>query len=327
MAISDSPRILYVKHILEQYSDENHTLSIADINRHLYELCGQTAHRATLTKDIAALCAFGMDIITIHSTQNHYFVGSRLFETPELRLLIDAIHSSKCLTEKKSRLLIDKLAALTSVHQAEALAQYPLSPTLTKPINEQIYYIIDAIHAAIDRGRKIRFQYTDYTPEKELVLRGDGEEYLLSPYACLWNGDYYYVIGWSDKRQSEATFRVDRIAHTPVVTDEPLLPPSEHFDVRDYASTMFRMFQGEPAVVELLCDNDLMKTVIDRFGADVHTQVVDPERFRVTASVSLSPTFYGWVFSFGGKIRLLSPPSAVDDYRTMLENASKTCAL
>ena len=318
MAIADTPRILYVKQILERFSDEQHPMAIADINRHLYELCGQTAHRGTLTKDIAALCAFGMDIITVHSTQNRYFVGSRLFETPELRLLIDAIHSSKCLTEKKSRQLIDKLATFTSVHQAAALAQHPLSPTLSKPTNEQVYYIIDAIHEAIDRGRKIRFQYLEYTPEKEHVLRGDGEEYMLSPYACLWNGDYYYVIGWSDKRDKEVAFRVDRIAHTPTVTEEALIPPPAHFDVQEYASAVFRMFQGEPATVELLCDNELMKTVIDRFGSDVFTQVVDDTHFRVVTSVSLSPTFYGWIFSFAGKIRLLSPQKAIDDYRTML---------
>ncbi len=324
MSAVDSPRILYIKHILEQYSDENHPLSFSDINRHLYELTGQTAHRATLTKDIAALCAFGMDIITIHSTQNRYFVGSRLFEVPELRLLTDAIHSSKCLTDKKSAVLIQKLATLTSVHQAAAIADYPLSPTMSKPVNEQIYYIIDAIHAAIGRGRKICFRYTEYTPEKELVLRGDGEQYTLSPYACVWNGDYYYVIGWSDKRQSVTSFRVDRIAHTPVITDEPLVPAPAHFDVQEYASGLFRMFQGEPATVELLCDNELMKTVIDRFGADVFTEVADEAHFRVKATVSLSPIFYGWLFGFGGKIRLVSPSHAVDAYRTMLEDASGT---
>jgi len=321
MSNNEIPRILYVKHILEQYSDENHPLSISAIKQHLYDLCGQTVHRDTLTKDIHALIQFGMDIIIIHSTQNRYFVGSRLFELPELRLLTDAIHSSRCLTDKKSDMLIEKLSTLTNTWQAATLSAYPRSLTPQKPVNEQIYYIIDAIHAAIDSGRKIQFQYTEYTPEKKLVLRGDGEIYTLTPYACIWSGDYYYVIGWSDKRQSIASFRVDRIAHTPTVCDEAATPPPDGFDVREYASTMFRMFQGESAEVELLCDNELMKSIIDRFGADVQTEVVDERHFRVTAGVVLSPTFYGWIFSFGGKIRLQSPSQAVEAYRSMLDEA------
>ncbi len=317
MKKQDKPRILYVKHILETYSDETHPLTLQDITKRLLDDYGIEAYRTTLTRDIHDLILFGMDIVTVRSTQNRYFVGARLFEDPELRLLKDAIGSSKCLTDKKSDQLIKKLSTLCSVYQADTLLHGTHTVYADKPQNELIYYIIDAIYEAMDHGRKIAFCYNEYTPEKEVVLRGDGEQYILSPYACVWNGDYYYVIGWSDKRDDIAAFRIDRIAERPVMCDEAITPPPDDFDIHEYTKTLFHMFKGAPATVELLCDNDMMKTIIDRFGTDVHTAIVDEAHFKVTAAVSLSPTFYGWLFEFGGKIRLISPDTAVEEYRQM----------
>ncbi len=321
MTEKEKPRILYVKHILETYSDEEHTLSLADIAARLADDYGITAHRITLTRDIKELSEYGLDIVTVRSTQNRYFVGTRLLEMPELRLLHDAIASSKCLTDKKSDALTDKLAALCSVHQAAALRNRVGTVCADKPQNEHVYYIIDAIYEAMHKGRKIAFQYTEYTPAKELVLRGDGEQYVLSPYACVWNGDYYYVIGWSDKREDMTAFRVDRIAGCPTLCDEAIVPPPAQLDMNEHIKSMFHMFGGEIATVELLCDNALMKTVIDRFGADVQTAIADDAHFKVSADVMLSPTFYGWLFEFGGKIRLVSPANAVAQYKDMVKAA------
>lgn len=321
MTAQEKPRILYVKHILETYSDEDHTLSLGDIAARLQTDYGLKAHRTTLTRDIKELCEYGMDIVTVRSTQNRFFVGTRLLEMPELRLLHDAIASSKCLTDKKSEALTEKLSALCSVHQAAALRDRMGMVCADKPQNEHVYYIIDAIYEAMHKGRKIAFRYTEYTPAKKLVLRGDGEQYILSPYACVWSGDYYYVVGWSDKREDITAFRVDRIAECPVLCEESVVPPPAGLDVNEYTKSLFHMFSGEAATVELLCDNALMKTVIDRFGADVQTAIVDDAHFTVTANVSLSPTFYGWLFEFGGKIRLLSPATAVEEYKDMVKAA------
>lgn len=317
------PRILAVLKILETYSDEQHPLTFTEVTRLLKEHYGITAHRTTLQHDLDELSAFGVDIVTVRSTQNRFFIGERVFQTPELRLLADAIGSSKCLTEKKSEELTDKLCSLVSVHQAAVLRGRPLAATVTKPRNEQIYYIIDAINNAIDRGKAIRFSYLDFTPDKQTVLRGDGEVYTLSPYACVWNGDFYYVIGWSHKRHDIAAFRVDRIASTPDVTDESAVPPPAGFDLCDYTKSVFQMYKGKEVTVELACENDLMKAVIDRFGADVQTDILDEEHFRVTAPISLSPTFYSWVFEFGGAIRILAPAEARDAYRDMVTKAAQ----
>ncbi len=319
-----TPRILAVLKILETYSDEQHPLTFADMIGMLKEQYDITAHRTTLQRDLDELSAFGVDIISVRSTQNRFFIGNRIFQTPELRLLTDAIESSKCLTEKKSAELIDKLGTLVSVHQAAALRERPTPTAARKPKNENIYYIIDAINSAIEQGRAIQFSYTDYTPDKQPVLRGGGEVYQLSPYACMWSGDFYYVIGWSHKRHDITSFRVDRIASTPVICDEAIVPPPAGFDLCEFSRSVFQMYKGKEVIVELQCRNDLMKTMIDKFGEDVETAILDDEHFKVTASVSLSPTFYGWVFEFGGDIRILSPIEAKDAYYNMVTKAAES---
>lgn len=324
MAKEIKPRLLYVLKMLERYSDEQHPLTFADMTRLLTEQYGITAHRTTLQRDIDELMAFGVDIVTVRSTQNRFFIGSRLLETHELRLLADAIGSSKCLTDKKSRELTDKLCSLVSVHQAAALHGRPFTAAVSKPKNENIYYIIDAVNNAIDHGKVIRFSYSDYAPDKSTVLRGDGEIYTLSPYSCMWSGDFYYVIGWSHKRHDIAAFRVDRIAAPPEITAEPIVPPPMGFDLCDYSKTVFQMYKGKEVTVQLQCANDLMKAVIDRFGEDVETAILDEETFKVTVPVSLSPTFYAWVFEFGGKIRILSPHEAKDAYYNMVMKAAES---
>ena len=132
---------------------------------------GISAHRTTVTKDIVALQEFGMDIVTIHSTQSKYFVASRKFELPEMKLLIDAVESSKFITKKKSETLIEKIHTMISPGQVAKLKRNNYVVNRIKPDNEQIYYIIDAINDAINAGKQISFQYYDYTGLKKKVLK------------------------------------------------------------------------------------------------------------------------------------------------------------
>ena len=208
------PRILYLKKILEERTDEEHPLSTTQLINILNDEYGISAHRTTVTKDIAALQEFGMDIVTIHSTQSKYFVASRKFELPELKLLIDAVESSKFITKKKSKTLIEKIHTMTSPGQVAKLKRNNYVVNRIKPDNEQIYYIIDAINDAINTGKQISFQYYDYTGLKKKVLKNKGEVYKLSPYKLLWCGDYYYVLGYSEKKSKVINFRVDRMELT-----------------------------------------------------------------------------------------------------------------
>lgn len=321
--MESKPRILYLLRILEQYTDEEHPLTTKQLIEMLNEKYGISTYRTTIAKDVAALQEFGVDIVVVHSTQCKYFIGSRQFELPELKLLIDAVESSKFITSKKSDVLIKKIHMLTSNGQVKKLKRNNYVSGRIKPNNEQIYYIVDTINDAINEGKQISFQYYEYTGLKEKVLKNKGEVYTVSPYHLVWNDDYYYVVGYSEKREKIVTFRVDRIASQPDILSVDAVPAPEDFDIVEFTKQVFYMYDGEAVLVDLKCDNSLMKTMVDRFGEDITTLVYDENSFKVTVEVSTSPTFFGWIFGFGGKVLILSPESVKEEYRQMIVQVSE----
>lgn len=181
--------------------------------------------------------------------------------------------------------------------------------------NETIYYTVDMIHTAIQEKRQIAFRYIEYTPSKEKVLKHSGYRYVLSPYALIWSQDYYYIVGWSEKHQKLAQFRVDRMVSVEIL-EQQAVPVQEH-DPAAYVQTVFGMYGGRPQTVELLCENHTMRSIIDHFGEDVQTTMADRAHFRATVEVTPSPPFYGWVFTFGGSIQIMSPEEVVSKMREM----------
>lgn len=312
------PRVLCLLKLLEKYTDEDHQLTTSELSSLLEKKYGLTVHRITFKKDIEALQAMGYDIVETRSSQNKYFLGTRDFELPELKLLIDAVESSKFITSTKSRELTAKLHNLVSVHQVEKLKRNNYVVKNVKPNNEQIYYIVNAINDAINANKQISFQYYDYTGLKKKVLKNKGEIYKISPYHLVWSGDYYYVLGYSEKREKVISFRVDRIANVPSILDKENLPMLKDFDLNEFTKSVFFMYGGDRVQVNLRCENGLMKTIIDRFGEDVTTLAYDMESFRVVVDVEASPTFYGWVFGFGGRIEILGPANIKQEFEQMV---------
>lgn len=314
-------RLLYVLKLLEQYSDEDHPLTTTDLISMLSEKYGISAHRITLKTDIETLQSYGVDIEVINSSQNKYYIASRQFEIPELKLLIDAVESSKFITEKKSEVLVSKLTSLASEHQAKQLKRNLCTTDRIKPDNELIYYIVDAINEAINTGKKISFLYFEYNVKKEKKLKNDKKPYVVSPFSLVWNGDFYYVVGYSEKHKDIGVFRVDRIYKAPTVLKDDAMPKPKDFKIADYTRSVFQMYGSEACEVTLRCDNSLMKYIIERFGEDVQTTAYDMTSFRAIVDVELSPTFYSWVFTFGGKVQILTPEHAKAQYSDMLKAA------
>ncbi|WP_249290216.1 WYL domain-containing protein [Bianquea renquensis] len=143
-------------------------------------------------------------------------------------------------------------------------------------------------------------------------------------YHLLWNGDYYYVIGYSEKKGKIVTFRVDRIASTPEILEKGSVPQPEDFNIADFTKEVFYMYDGDEVTVDLRCDNSLMKTMVNRFGEDVTTLAYDMTSFRLITEVSASQTFFGWVFGFGGKVQILAPAEVKEQYRQMIQNEFDT---
>lgn len=188
-----------------------------------------------------------------------------------------------------------------------------------KPENEKIYYIVDAIHAAINAGKTISFSYFQYNGRKQQKLKNSGAEYVCSPWMLVWNGDCYYLLGHTDKHDV-TPFRVDRIALPPHILEENAVPQPEDFDITR-VNTMFGMFIGEPQRVTLVCDNSVMDHIVDRFGEDVETFPVDGKTFQASVMVTASKPFFGWVFGFDGKVRITAPAKVKREYEKMLQRA------
>lgn len=303
-------RIIELLRFLYQQTDEAHAVTVSEMIEYLKSK-GIPSVRQTVYTDLEALDTAGIDIVQIKSTQNRYFIGSRIFEYPELKMLVDAVASSKVISAKKSQALIQKLGQLTSIQQAEQLQRLASLSSRVKPHNEKVYYIIDSIQTAILDQHQISFQYYEYTPEKKKILKHDGYRYILDPYALEWKNDHYYLIGYSHKHKGIAHFRVDRL--TSVEPLDSKFQPMPDFHVAAYTNKMVDMFAAEHAEqVKLLCSNELMRVIIDHYGEDIEISPYDDTHFTVIIEVNPSGTFYGWVFKFMGKIRILSPQSCVD---------------
>ena len=314
-------RPLYLAKILYEQTDEEHFLTTAQLMQILEEQYGIRSHRQTIKAEIELLRQFGLEIEEVKSTQNRYNLFGRRFDAPELKLLMDAVESSKFITAAKSKDLVEKLSTLASCYTAATIKRNVSCEGRIKPGNEKIYFIVDQINTAINENKKISFHYFQYNVRKEKKLKHNGDPYVITPLHLVWNGDYYYMIGVYDYKQRLGSFRVDRIAKCPKILDEPGTPAPEGFDVNEYINTTFRMYNSDHAEVELICDNSVMDAIIDRFGEDVTTYANDMKSFRAVANVAVSHVFFSWVFGFGGKVKIKAPAEVKEKYAEMLREA------
>ena len=322
MGNGTKPRILYLYQHLLQHTDAEHPLSTAELIKILKEQYAIRVSRNTISDDLTILHDCGLHIEHYESTQNKYYYDGHTYDLAELKLLVDAISSSKFITQRKSDELITKLLTLTSVANAAKLRRHIYVFGRAKSENEQGYYIVDAIHEAIDTRRKIRFIYTDYDVNKKQYATNCGAPYTVSPYTLEWDGDYYYLRGFCDERQAVRTFRIDRIAEQPKILNQIAVLPPEDYSPAQYSKCVFRMFDtDQPEEVQLLCHVSTMKHIIDHFGMDVKTEPIDEESFKANILVYTSSTFYRWIFGFNGKMKILGPESVKAAYQEMLRKA------
>jgi len=189
-------------------------------------------------------------------------------------------------------------------------------------VGDKAYITVDMLHNAINTGKKITCKYFEWSADKKKEYKHRRQNYHFSPYGLVWNNDRYYTVGWSDSHGKVITLRVDRIA-VPKYTDEPAVTMPEGFNMAFYAESVIQMYDGPLRDVTLICENDMMKHVIDRFGENVKTQILDPEHFAAYVNVPASPTFFAWVFTFGGGIRIESPEDIARDFREAALRAAK----
>ena len=266
-------RTLYVLKYLWKNTDEDHPATVSDILAAL-EAENIKVERHALMSDIEKLTEFGIDIVCVKSSPNKYFIGQRTFELPELKLLVDAVESSRFISAAQSGRLVGKLCGVASTHQATELNRHLYIDGRVKSDCRTLYYTVDLIHKAINDRKRIRFKYIEYTAEKKKVYKHNGSIYEFSPYAMLWHDDRYYVLGYSERHGKIVKFRVDRIAKAEA-TDIPSVKEPADFEPLSYLKNIIAMYDGRMERVRLKCEADMMKVIIDCFGADVYTESLE----------------------------------------------------
>lgn len=313
-------KLLYISDYLRRYSDEAHPAAVADIISFL-EKKGITAERKSIYNDIEVLREYGLDIERGTSRQRGYYLKQDRIKKSELMLLADAIYASPVISQRKTAALIEKLCELVSVHQAALIKkQYQSfgemstrSANMLKTDNEELYNNIETIHDALLAGKKIRFMYHKRVLANSLPVFDSGREFIISPYAAIWNQDKYYIVGNYGKYDDLSHYRIDRMKKVTVI-DEPIRPLHEvssyrnKIDTADYSRRVFNMFAGaEPSYVELDCDIKLLETIIERFGINVPYRKTGPERFTVKAYAVVNDGFEKWLLSLGGGVTVRAP--------------------
>jgi len=310
-------KMLYLYKIFNEFTDENHPVTINDLSRMLHDY-GVSAERKSLYDDIENLQQFGMDIIVLKGRANSYYLGSREFELPELKLLADAVCSAKFLTAKKSKSLLKKIESLASVNEGKEIQRQVFVIDRVKSMNERIYINVDTIHRAINENKQISFRYFDYGLDKSQVYRTGTRT--ASPYALTWNDEKYYLIAYYPKYGDKLTnFRVDRMSDINILDVDRAESP-EQFDISEYLNATFSMFSGETVDIVLKFDKSLINVAIDRFGMDAVLRQYDGNHFTLRAKVKPEAPFFGWLFQFGKKVSILSPESVKQEYYEMLNN-------
>lgn len=286
-------------------TDEEHSITVPEMITELARH-GISAERKSIYDDLECLRVFGMDICSKKSRTTGYYIASRDFELPELKLLVDSVQASKFITHKKSLELISKIEKLTSHENARMLARQVFVTNRVKTVNEKIYYNVDRIHEAIAKNKQITFKYFYLDAKKEKVYRKDGKNYTESPVSLTWDDENYYLITYKEKYGNYTHYRVDKMEQIEI-TEENRILSDKPFDLSSYAKSTFQMFGGEEIDVCVQFENELVGVIFDRFGTDIPIIKRDDKHFECHIKVAASPQFLSWLISFGNRAKIISP--------------------
>lgn len=314
-------KLLHLARMLLRQTDEDHPLTVAQIIEALARE-DIKAERKSIYDDLEALRLFGLDVQCRKGKTPGWFIGSREFELPELKLLMDAVQSSRFITQKKSDALIRKLESLASIHQAGQLQRQVYVSGRIKVMNESIYYNVDKLHTAIAAQKAITFKYFDYDIARQKVFRRKGKRYVVSPYGLIWNNENYYLVAFDHANRDMRHYRVDKMTEIAVTClSREGKDQYPDFQLAQYGQKHFGMYSGPEWKVTLRGRRDKAGLVWDRFGQDVILVPDGEDHFTVTLPVVISPQFFGWLMGLDGSLTLTAPREAVQAYRQKLSAA------
>jgi predicted DNA-binding transcriptional regulator YafY len=309
--------------ILLDKTDEDHSITMSEILENLQNY-GISAERKSIYDDIESLRLYGLEIECIKCKTFSYHIVHRQFELPELKLLVDAVQSSKFITHKKTNDLIKKIESLASTYEASKLQRQVYVAKRIKTQNESIYYNVDKIHEAISVNVRISFQYFEWTIDKEMIFRKDGERYIISPWALTWADENYYMVGFDDEGGIIKHYRVDKMKDIQITdTRRQGKEQFKGLDMAVYSKRLFGMYGGKEETVKLQFENKLVGVVIDQFGKEIQIRKEKEDHFTVNVKIEVSQTFLGWIFGLGSGVKILSPVNVVEQMQRMVDLAVK----
>ena len=316
-------KLLRLYDILLNRTDEEHALSVNELVEAL-SYYGIEAERKSIYSDLEELSLYGLDIIRVGGKKNmKYYVGARDFELAELKLLVDAVLSSKFVSEKRSHELIGKLSSLTSKYNAAQLNRQITVSNRNKTVNEQVLYNIDAIHTALQNGKMISFQYLEWNASKRLVVKKGGKPYLISPKTLIWDDENYYLVAWDPDAGYCKHYRVDKMKNIEVL-DADATDYGFEIDPASYSRKMFGMYDGKVRDVTIRCPVHMVGIMIDRFGKDIVIRTENLQYCQVRVQVAVSNQFFGWLCGLGEEFTIVKPRSVADAYRDHLSKVLDT---
>lgn len=309
-------KLLYLLKILSEKTDEDHCLSAQELINELsaYDI---RAERKSIYDDIECLNFFGYDIVNVKArVGGGYYMASREFELPELKLLVDAVQASRFITQKKSRELIAKIEKLAGPYEGKQLQRQVFVAGRVKTENESIYYNVDRIHKAIQDNTPITFTYLEWNVKKELQPKRAGKKYRISPWALTWQDENYYLIAYDEEAGKIKHFRVDKMNRITQLEDDKRKGMEEFksMDLGEYTSRIFGMFGGKEQVVTLQLPESMIGIILDRFGKDVDIRSREGELVSVRVKAAVSSQFYGWLTGIGKDVSILAPEDVKQGY-------------
>lgn len=316
-------KLLYLYKMLDEQTDSTHGLSMAQILEKL-EAEGITAERKGIYRDLGILREFGCKIDTIQRMPVEYTMAKSGLTLDELTLLVDAVQSSRFLTQQTANRLVKKISQLASTHEREALKGRVHVDARVKSQSDSVFYNVDTIHEAIREKKKLRFLYYKYDNHFERKIQHKGEPYILTPVQVVFVDGFYYLITWSDKHEGFVRFRIDRMQLVQV-DKEPATRNQQiaNYDLQDFAYQSFGFYDGEVVRAKLAVAPDTMDIVADRFGTEVRTKAKDDGGAEVSVTVRKSAQFFGWVAGTNGAVTIVGPKALVKEYRAWLKKLLK----
>lgn len=314
-------KLIYVLQILYRKSDSERGVTLKAIQEYL-NVRGIYAERKSIYRDIRILNDCGYSIFKNNVKPVEYCISDRQFDIAELRLLVDAVQSARFISESTTNTLTKKIESLTSERLAKMMRRQILFHGRPKTLNDDVSEITATIQSAMDEGVRIQFKYHDYLTSKSTQARRDGSIYRISPYALVWNDDYYYVLGYYERREKISFFRIDRMRKVEK-TEHQSIPKPKGLNISAMVEESFGVYSGNKESMDIEFSRELINPVIDRFGEKTRIISSNETHFVAHVSAAISPVFFSWLFQFGDKVRIIRPLSVVNQYKEMLDSVAK----